>query len=63
MRTDGGVDFIYVYSDIVVPCRFAGQQVNILDAFAWRGSSTKGYTPTVYKQLLNKVILLHSFCM
>jgi len=55
-RNDGGVDFIYVYSDIVVPCRFAGQQVNILDAFALQGSSTKGYTPTLYKQLLNKTL-------
>jgi len=55
-RNDGGVDFVYVYSDIVAPCRFAGQQVNILDAFALQGSSTKGYTPTLYKQLLSKTL-------
>jgi len=45
-----------VYSDIVAPCRFAGQQINILDAFAWQGTSAKGCTPPLYKQLLSKSI-------
>jgi len=55
-RTDGDVDFLYIYSDIVTPCRFAGQQVNMLDAFAWQGTSAKGCTPPLYKQLLSKSI-------
>ena len=56
-RYDGGVDFIYIYSDIVAPSRFGHDLVNILDAFAIRGSTAhKSSQPILYKPLLHREI-------
>ena len=54
-RLDGGVDYVYIYSDIVAPSRFGHKLVNILDAFAIRGSTShKGSQPILYKPLLHR---------
>lgn len=51
-----GVDYIYVYTDIVQPTIFGGRLVNILDCFTLASGRGKGIHNTVYK-LLNTNIL------
>lgn len=51
-RSDGGNDYIYVYSDIITPTRFANQIVNIIDAIPLPNDvSSKGINPIMYLPL------------
>ena len=53
---NGDVQCVLIYSDLVNPSRYAGKNVNILDAFSLSGGLTKGVHPTIYKPLKSKVI-------
>lgn len=46
-----GVDYVLIYSDIVEPQIYGSQLVNILDAFAFQESYSKGAHPMMYKPL------------
>ena len=46
-----GMDYIYVYCDIIHPSPFGGQLVNILDCFTFQNGFTKGIHNTVYKSI------------
>ena len=46
-----GVDYIYLYTDIIHPTNFAGQLINILDCFTLNNGGNKGIHNTVYKPL------------
>ena len=50
-RTDGGVDYLFVYSDLCTRSRFGSRMVNILGAFAMGNSTSLGFNPTVYHQI------------
>ncbi len=47
----GDLQSVLIYSDLVNPSRYAGKNVNILDAFSLSGGLTKGVHPTIYKPL------------
>ena len=51
-----GVDYLYVYSDIVQPTYFGGQLVNILDCFVLESATNKGLNNVVYRPLNNHLI-------
>lgn len=53
---NGDVQCVLIYTDLVNPSRYAGKNVNILDAFSLSGGLTKGVHPTIYKSLKSKVI-------
>ena len=53
---NGDVQCVLIYTDLVNPSRYAGKNVNILDAFSLSGGLTKGVHPTIYKPLKSKVI-------
>ena len=53
---NGDVQCVLIYTDLVNPSRYAGKNVNILDAFTLSGGLTKGVHPTIYKPLKSKVI-------
>ena len=46
-----GVDYIYLYTDIIQPTNFGGQLVNILDCFTFQNGGNKGIHNTIYKAL------------
>ena len=46
-----GVDYIYMYADIIQPSNFGGQLVNILDCFTLQNGGNKGIHNSVYKTL------------
>ena len=46
-----GVDYIYLYTDIVQPCNFGGQLVNILDCFSLQNGGSRGIHNSIYKPL------------
>ena len=52
----GGLDYIYVYCDIIHPSPFGNQLVNILDCFTFHNGSNKGIHNTIYKSIKNKFI-------
>ena len=53
---NGDVQCVLIYTDLVNPSRYAGKNVNILDAFSLSGGLTKCVHPTIYKPLKSKVI-------
>ena len=53
---NGDAQCVLFYTDLVNPSRYAGKNVNILDAFSLSGGLTKGVHPTIYKSLKSKVI-------
>lgn len=46
-----GVDYIYLYTDIVQPSNFGGQLVNILDCFSLQNGGNRGIHNSIYKPL------------
>lgn len=46
-----GVDYIYLYTDIIQPSNFGGQLVNILDCFTLQNGGNKGIHNSIYKLL------------
>ena len=46
-----GVDYIYLYTDIIQPSNFGGQLVNILDCFSLQNGGNKGIHNSIYKPL------------
>ena len=46
-----GVDYIYLYSDIIQPSNFGGQLVNILDCFSLQNGGNRGIHNSIYKPL------------
>ena len=46
-----GVDYIYLYTDIIQPCNFGGQLVNILDCFSLQNGGNRGIHNSIYKPL------------
>ena len=46
-----GVDYIYLYTDIIQPTNFGDQLVNILDCFTLDNGGNKGIHNTLYKHL------------
>ena len=46
-----GVDYIYIYTDIIQPTNFGGQLVNILDCFSLDNGGNKGVYNSLYKSL------------
>lgn len=51
-----GVDYMYVYTDIVQPTVFGGELVNILDCFTLESGKGKGIHNTVYKALNTNIL-------
>ena len=51
-----GVEYIYLYTDIIQPTNFAGQLVNILDCFTLNNGGNKGIHNTVYKSLNTQLL-------
>ena len=51
-----GVDYIYIYSDIIHPSPFAGKLVNILDCFHIDNGRNKGMHNTLYKTINTKIL-------
>ena len=51
-----GVDYIYLYTDIVHPTNFGGQLVNILDCFSLENGGGKGIHNCIYKTLNTNII-------
>ena len=51
-----GVDYMYIYSDIIHPSPFAGKLVNILDCFHIDNGRNKGIHNTLYKPLNTKIL-------
>ena len=52
----GGLDYIYVYCDIIHPSPFGNQIVNILDCFTFQNGFNKGIHNAIYKSVRNKFI-------
>ena len=50
----GDVQSVLVYTDQVMPSRYAGQSINVLDTFSLDRGITKGVQPVAYKQLKSK---------
>ena len=46
-----GVDYIYLYTDIIQPSNFGGQLVNILDCFSLHNGGNRGIHNSIYKPL------------
>ena len=46
-----GVDYIYLYTDIIQPTRFGGQLLNILDCFTLQNVGNKGVHNCIYKPI------------
>ena len=46
-----GVDYIYLYTDIIQPSNFGGQLVNILDCFSLQNGGNRGIHNSIYKPL------------
>ena len=46
-----GVDYIYLYTDVIQPTNFGGQLVNILDCFTLQNGGNKGIHNCIYKPL------------
>ena len=46
-----GVDYIYLYTDIIQPSYFGGQLVNILDCFTLQNGGNKSINNSIYKPL------------
>ena len=51
-----GVDYMYLYTDIIQPSNFGSQLVNILDCFTLDNGGNKGIHNTLYKPLKNSYI-------
>ena len=51
-----GVDYLYIYSDIIHPSPFAGRLVNILDCFHVDNGRNKGMHNTLYKTINTKIL-------
>ena len=51
-----GVDYLYIYSDIIHPSPFAGRLVNILDCFHVDNGRNKGMHNTLYKAINTKIL-------
>ena len=51
-----GVDYIYLYTDIIQPINFGGQLVNVLDCFTLQNGGNKGIHNSVYKTLNTQFI-------
>ena len=51
-----GVDYIYMYTDIIQPINFGGQLVNVLDCFTLQNGGNKGIHNSVYKTLNTRFI-------
>ena len=51
-----GVEYMYVYTDIIQPSNFGNQMVNILDCFTLDNGPNKGIHNTIYKPLKNPYI-------
>ena len=51
-----GVDYIYLYTDVIQPSNFGNQLVNILDCFTLDNGGNKGIHNTLYKQLNTRYI-------
>ena len=47
-----GVDYIYLYTDIIHPTNFGGQLVNILDCFSLENGGNKGIHTAYIKHLI-----------
>ena len=46
-----GVDYVYLYTDVIQPTHFGGGLVNILHTFALENGGNKGIYNTIYKPL------------
>ena len=46
-----GVEYMYVYTDVIQPSNFGNQMVNILDCFTLYSGGNKGIHNTIYKPL------------
>ena len=55
-KVDGNIQYIIVYSDIVKPTPFAGQNVNVLDIFSVGTDGNRGFHNTIYKPLKTTTI-------
>ena len=51
-----GVDYMYLYTDVIQPSNFGSQLVNILDCFTLDNGGNKGIHNTLYKPLQNSYI-------
>ena len=51
-----GLDYVYIYTDIVQPTHFGGQLLNILDCFVFDGNHNKGLNNLIYRPLNNTII-------
>ena len=51
-----GLDYIYLYSDIIQPAYFGGQLVNILDCFVLENHFNKGLNNVIYRPLNTSII-------
>ena len=51
-----GVDFMYIYTDVIQPTNFGSQLVNILDCFTLDRGGNKGIHNTLYKPLKDSYI-------
>ena len=51
-----GVDYIYLYTDIIQPSNFGGQLVNILDCFSLQNGGNKGIHNSIYKPLNTNIL-------
>ena len=51
-----GVDYMYLYTDVIQPSNFGSQLVNILDCFTLDNGGNKGIHNTLYKPLKNSYI-------
>ena len=51
-----GVDYMYLYMDVIQPSNFGSQLVNILDCFTLDNGSNKGIHNTLYKRLKKSYI-------
>ena len=52
----GDVQSVLVYTDLVMPSRYGGQCINVLDTFSLDRGVTKGTQPVAYKQLNSKQV-------
>ena len=46
-----GVEYIYLYTDVIQPSNFGGQLVNILDCFSLQNGGNRGIHNSIYKPL------------
>ena len=56
MRTDGGIDYFVVYTNIITPTRFDNSLVNVLEVFSVDDHRTRDKYEQVYKPLDTNVI-------